>query len=310
MSRVLVTGGAGFIGSHTCRALLADGHEVVVLDDLSTGTGAGLAGLDVRMVTGSILDDAALDDALAGVGSVVHLAGLGSVPRSLAAPRRTFEVNTLGTVAVLEACRRHDVDHVILASSSSVYGRDAALPAREDQPAAPASPYAASKLAAEKAALTWQVVYGLRVLVFRFFNVFGPGQRPDHAYAAVVPRFGAAALTGRPLVVHGDGRQSRDFTHVGSVATGLAGAVEGRVSSPLPVNLAFGASRDLLTVAADVGDLLGRRLELRHEPERRGDVRATLADPSRLRQLLPGLEPVPYRAGLAETLEWLQTQLR
>ena len=308
--RVLVTGGAGFIGGHLCRALVGRGHEVVVLDDLSTGTGAGLAGLDVRLVTGSILDDSALASALPGVDSVVHLAGLGSVPRSLAAPRRTFDVNALGTVAVLEACRVHGIDHVVVGSSSSVYGRNAVLPAREDQPAAPASPYAASKLAAEKAALTWQAAYALPVLVFRFFNVFGPGQRPDHAYAAVVPRFGTAALTGRPLVVHGDGRQSRDFTHVGSVVAGLVRAVEERTTSELPVNLAFGSSRDLLSVAADVGELVGRPVELRHEPERGGDVRATLADPTRLRALLPGLEPVPFRDGLAETLDWLRSTLR
>jgi UDP-glucose 4-epimerase len=308
--RVLVTGGAGFIGGHLCRALCDRGHEVVVLDDFSTGTGAGLVGLEARLVTGSILDDTALDDALTGVDAVVHLAGLGSVPRSLAAPRRTFDVNALGTVSVLEACRRHDTGHVVVASSSSVYGRDAVLPSREDQPAAPASPYALSKLAAEKAALTWQAAYGLRVLVFRFFNVFGPGQRADHVYAAVVPRFGTAALSGRPLVVHGDGRQSRDFTHVSSVVAGLVRAVEERTSAPLPVNLAFGASRDLLSVAADLGELIGRPLEVRHEPERRGDVRATLADPRRLHALLPGLEPVPFRDGLAETLEWLRSTVR
>jgi UDP-glucose 4-epimerase len=308
--KVLVTGGAGFIGGHLSRALVGGGHEVVVLDDLSTGTGAGLAGLDVRLVTGSILDDAALADALPGVDSVVHLAGLGSIPRSLAAPRRTFEVNALGTVAVLEACRRYGVGHVIFASSSSVYGRDAALPSREDQPAAPASPYAASKLAAEKAALTWQAAYSLPMLVFRFFNVFGPGQRPDHTYAAVVPRFGTAALSGQPLVVHGDGRQSRDFTHVGSVVAALVRAVEERTTDRLPVNLAFGSGRDLLSIAADVGELVGRRLELHHEPERHGDVRATLADPTRLHTLLPGLEPVPFRDGLAQTLDWLRSTLR
>jgi UDP-glucose 4-epimerase len=308
--RILVTGGAGFIGAHLCRALLVAGHEVVVLDDLSTSTGTALAGLDVRLVTGSILSESALADAVTGVDTVVHLAGLGSVPRSLTQPRRTFEVNALGTVAVLEASRVHGIGHVVVASSSSVYGRDAVLPAREDQAAAPASPYAASKLAAEKAALTWQAAYGLPVLVFRFFNVFGPGQLPDHPYAAVVPRFGRAALTGAPLVVHGDGRQSRDFTAVGSVVGGLVRAVDERVTSQLPVNLAFGASRDLLTVAADLGDLVGRRLELRHEPERLGDVRATLADPTRLHALLPGLEPLPFLSELAGTVDWLRATVR
>ena len=199
---------------------------------------------------------------------------------------------------------------MVLASSSSVYGRDAILPAREDQPAAPASPYAVSKLAAEQAALTWQAAYGLPVLVFRFFNVFGPGQRPDHRYAAVVPRFGHAALVGAPLVVHGDGRQSRDFTSVRSVVRGLVRAVEERTTAPLPVNLAFGASRDLLCVADELEELLGRRLELRHEPERLGDVRATLADTTRLHALMPGLQPTPFRDGLAETVDWLRATIR
>ena len=307
--RVLVTGGAGFIGAHLCRALLAEGHAVVVLDDLSTSTGAALAGLDLRMVTGSVLSERHLADAVAGADSVVHLAGLGSVPRSMAQPRRTFEVNALGTVAVLEAGRAHGVGQVVVASSSSVYGRHAALPAREDQPLAPASPYAASKLAAERAALTWQAAYGLPVLVFRFFNVFGPGQLPDHAYAAVVPRFGRAALSGAPLVVHGDGLQSRDFTCVGAVVRGLVRAVEERTTALLPVNLAFGLGRDLLSVAADLEDVLGRRLELRHEPERHGDIRAMRADPTRLGTLLPGLRPTPFRDGLAETVDWLRSTL-
>ena len=307
---VLVTGGAGFIGAHLCRALVARGHDVVVLDDLSTSSGEALATLDVRLVTGSILSVEALAEAIVGVDTVVHLAGLGSVPRSIAQPRRTFEVNALGTVAVLEACRTHEVGHLLLASSSSVYGRHAVLPAREDQPAAPASPYAASKLAAEQAALSWQAAYGLPTLVFRFFNVFGPGQRPDHTYAAVVPRFGHAALTGLPLVVHGDGRQSRDFTSVHSVVDGLVRAVEERTTAPLPVNLAFGSGRDLLCVAGELEELVGRRLELRHEPERRGDVRATLADTARLHALMPGLQPVPFRDGLAETVEWLRATLR
>ncbi len=194
--KVLVTGGAGFIGANLCRSLADAPHVtgVVALDDLSTGRKDNLAGLsDVELVEGSILDADVLDQLVDGVSSIVHLAARPSVPRSLADPLATHRVNATGTMEVLEAARRHDLKHVIVASSSSVYGANPTLPKREDMATLPVSPYAASKLAAESAALAYGRSFGLPVLAFRFFNVFGPLQAADHAYAAVVPTFVAAA---------------------------------------------------------------------------------------------------------------------
>ena len=214
--RVAVTGGAGFIGANLCRRLLAtDGVDsVAVLDDLSNGLRSNLDGLDVSFVEGTILDDAALDTAFAGADAVVHLAALGSVPRSVANPVASHAANATGTLMVLEAARRHGDLHTIVSSSSSVYGSNPTLPKHEGLATRPISPYGASKLAAEGYTLAWGATYGLPVLAFRFFNVFGPLQAAGHVYAAVIPAFVDAALAGQPVTVHGDGTQSRDFTYV------------------------------------------------------------------------------------------------
>lgn len=307
--RIVVTGGAGFIGGNLCRALLANGHEVVVLDDLSNGREANLYGLRVRLVVGSILSTEVLDDACAGADAIVHLAALGSVPRSVAAPLPTLAANAEGTAQVLEAARRHGNLHVVVAGSSSVYGANPELPKHEGLVPRPLSPYAASKLATEAFALAWAQSYGLPVLAFRFFNVFGPLQAADHVYAAVVPRFVAAALAGEPLTVYGDGLQSRDFTYVGTVVSVIADAVERRVTSVEPVNLAFGTRTTLLEVVAELEQLLGHSLEVRHEPERAGDVRHSQAANDRLMALFPHATAVPLRDGLAATVEWMRTQV-
>ncbi len=226
--KVLVTGGAGFIGANLCKSLAAESaiDQVVALDDLSTGRKENLAAVaDVELVEGSILDGALLDTLFDGVDAVVHLAARPSVPRSLADPMATHAVNVDGTMEVLEAARRHGRPQLIVASSSSVYGANPALPKREDMATLPVSPYAASKLAAESASLAYGHSFDLPVLAFRFFNVFGPLQPADHAYAAVVPTFVAAALRNEPLPVHGDGRQTRDFTFVGSVVAVLTEAL-------------------------------------------------------------------------------------
>ena len=305
--KVVVTGGAGFIGANLCRTLLASGRvdEVAVLDDLSTGHRADLDGVEVAFVEGSVVDAGALDHVCAGAGAVVHLAARPSVPRSLTDPMASHLVNATGTVEVLEAARRAGGAHVVLASSSSVYGANPVLPKHEDLAPAPMSPYAASKLAAESYALAYQRSFELPVLAFRFFNVFGPLQAPDHAYAAVVPAFVSAALDGRPLVVHGDGRQSRDFTYVDTVTSVLAAAALDRVTSPGPVNLAFGTRTDLLEVIARLEEILGRPLEVTHTPPRVGDVRHSQADHRRLLELFGDLEPVSLAEGLAATVEWM-----
>jgi UDP-glucose 4-epimerase len=314
--KVLVTGGAGFIGANLVRRLLAEQRDVVVIDDLSTGDHANLAEVEAQVAIheASILDTAALDVAMTGVDAVVHLAARPSVPRSIEDPIATHVANADGTLAVLEAVRRagggpdRSPPHVVVASSSSVYGANPTLPKHEDLTPQPLSPYAASKLAAEAYALAYGHSFGLDVLVFRFFNVFGPLQPAGHAYAAVVPAFVDAALAGRPLIVHGDGTQTRDFTYVDSVTAVLADAVTRRVSDDRPVNLAFGTRTDLLSVVERLEGLVGHPLACEHVASRAGDVAHSEADASRLRALFPDVEPVDLDTGLAATVEWFQSQ--
>lgn len=303
---VLVTGGAGFIGANLCRRLAQDDHTVVALDDLSTGDPANLLGVETTLLEGSILDRAALDEAMTDATAVVHLAARPSVPRSITDPMASHLVNATGTVEVLEAARRAGNPHVIVASSSSVYGANPTLPKHEDLATLPLSPYAASKLATEAYALAYQQSFGLPALAFRFFNVFGPLQAAGHAYAAVVPAFVSAALEGRPLVVHGDGRQSRDFTFVDTVTEVIADALARGVTSSGPVNLAFGTRTDLLTLIAELGLVVGEPLIVEHVEPRAGDVKHSQADSTRLQQLFPGIVPTPLPDALHATVDWFR----
>ncbi len=307
--KVVVTGGAGFIGANLCRKLRAtDGiDEIVALDDLSTGIKANLDGVpDVDLLVGSILDVDALDEACRGAAAVVHLAARPSVPRSLDDPMASHDANATGTARVLEAARRAGNAHVVVASSSSVYGANPALPKQEDLTPAPVSPYAASKLATESYALAWARSFQLPVLAFRFFNVFGPLQAANHAYAAVVPAFVAAGLAGTPLTVHGDGTQSRDFTYVGSVASIITDALVQRITYDGPVNLAFGGRASLLELIALIEAELGHPVERAHTEVRKGDVPHSQADPTRLNSLFPGTEPTPLVDGLHATVDWFR----
>jgi UDP-glucose 4-epimerase len=302
--RVLVTGGAGFIGANLVGELVEREMFVVVLDDFSTGDRRNLDGVNAKLIEGSILDRAVLDRAFDGIDAVVHLAARPSVPRSLEDPVATNQSNVTGTLEVLEAARRHGGPQLIVASSSSVYGRNPVLPKREDLVPMPMNPYAASKLAGESYALAYASCFGLDVLALRFFNVYGPLQSSGHAYAAVIPAFISAALAGQPLIVHGDGEQTRDFTFVGSVAGVIADAIVRRVSDPGPVNLAFGERTSLLVLIAELEAILGHPLERRHVEGRIGDVRESQADNTRLRTLFPAASAVPFRDGLEATLAW------
>jgi UDP-glucose 4-epimerase len=307
--KVVVTGGAGFIGCNLCRALVDEPSvdDVVVLDDLSTGSRANLDGVDgVQLLVGSILDPAALDEVIAGADAIVHLAARPSVPRSLADPMASHLTNATGTMEVLEAARRHGAPQVVVASSSSVYGANPTLPKSEEMVAMPVSPYAAGKLAAEAAALAYARSFGLPVLAFRFFNVFGPWQPAGHAYAAVVPAFVDQAQRGEPLTVHGDGKQTRDFTFVGSVVGVLVDALVRRVTFDGPVNLAFGTRVSLLELVDLLEEVLGRPLERCHTDPRPGDVRDSQADQSRLLDLFPGVVPVALEDGLRATVRWFE----
>jgi UDP-glucose 4-epimerase len=310
--KVVVTGGAGFIGANLCRQLLlTDGVvEVVALDDLSTGRAANLEGTAAALVVGDLVDPAVLDEVLPGADAVVHLGALPSVPRSLEDPLASHHANATGTLQVLEAVRRHGVGQIVVASSSSVYGNNPALPKTEDLVPMPASPYAVSKLATEAYALSHAACFGFGAVAFRFFNVFGPLQAAGHAYAAVVPAFVSAALAGEPVVVHGDGGQTRDFTYVATVCEVLSAVVRDRLVSDRPVNLAFGGRASLLEVLDVLEGILGHPLERIHTAPRVGDVRDSQADQTTLRALVaradPVIEPVGLEAGLRHTVDWFR----
>jgi len=304
--KVLVTGGAGFIGSNLVRRLLDHGDEVVVLDEFSTGFRANLDGLDLHLVEGSILDDGALGLAVKGADSIVHLAALGSIPRSIANPVAAHEVNATGTLRVLEAARKTGA-HVTVASSSSVYGSVPDLPRVETLATRPMSPYGASKLAAEGYTLAYGKSYGVETLPLRLFNVYGQRQVAGHAYAAVIPVFIDAALRGIPLPLQGDGRQSRDFTFVDTVTWVLAHAAHYRITSDVPVNVAMGANISLLELIAELEPLVGHSLEIEERPERVGDVQASCAELQRFRRLFPSAPTVTFTEGLAATVEWTQS---
>lgn len=303
---ILITGGAGFIGSNLARLALGAGHRITVIDDLSTGHRQNLDGLRLKFVEGSILQQKCLDGAMSGVDSVIHLAALGSVPRSIADPSTTHAVNATGTLAVLESARAAGVNHVVVASSSSVYGMNPAMPKSEREWVRPMSPYAVSKLATEQYALAYQQAYGMRTLAFRFFNVYGPRQMPGHAYAAVVPVFVDALLAGQPLPVNGDGSNSRDFTYVATVCQALLASSEQRLEHSEPVNLAFGTNTNILELVGQIERAAGLVAKVNHKPPRPGDVKHSQADNASLRTLLPMLEPVALEQGLKETVDWFK----
>ena len=307
--RVLVTGGAGFIGANLVRMMTEDDRfgRVAVIDDLSTGYRENLDGLDIDLHVGSILDHDLLDQAVAGADALVHLAAIPSVPRSIADPVASHHANATGTLMVLEAARRHGGPHVIVASSSSVYGANPSLPKHEDLRTQPLSPYAVGKQATESYALAYGHCYELPTLAFRFFNVFGPLQAAGHAYAAAIPTWIDAALTGVVIPINGDGKQTRDFTYVGSVAGVIVEALLRRSVSDDPVNLAFGTRRTLLDTVASIGAALDVELSCQHGPDRPGDVPHSQADGSRLAAMVPGFEPVDFEVGLAETVAWFRT---
>jgi nucleoside-diphosphate-sugar epimerase len=323
---VCVTGGAGFIGGHLVDALLSLGSTIVVLDDLSSSTLDHLSSLiefdpdRVRFVHGSILDDDAVADATAEARTIFHLAAIGSVPRSVAEPQRSWSVNATGTMRVLEAARRRwqGVDRpavgagerVVFAASSSAYGDDATLPKVESSVPKPLSPYAASKMAGEHLMMSWARSYGISTASVRYFNVFGPRQPADSAYAAVIPSFVKRLAAGVPPVIYGDGKQSRDFTPVANavLATLLAGSAERPLAGEV-MNVGTGRRTTLLELARMLGEMLGRPgLQPELAPTRAGDVPHSLADLSRAGELI-GYRPIQtLEEGLQETVAWFQRE--
>jgi nucleoside-diphosphate-sugar epimerase len=310
-ARVLVTGGAGFIGSHLCEALGALGADVAALDDLSGGDPANLAGMPrVTLVEGSILDRDLLARATAGCRYVFHQAALGSVPGSVERPRVYNDVNTTGTLNVLDAARAAGVSRVMFAASSSAYGENP-VPWVETMPVLPVSPYAATKVAGEALLRAFGGSYGLDTVSLRYFNIFGPRQNANSAYAAVIAAFAKALLAGRRPVIYGDGEQSRDFTFVHNAVH--ANLLAARAAAPLRgevVNVGCGHAVTVNHLARFMADALGRPdLAPAHHPERAGDLKHSYADLARARALL-GYEPVTdFEPGLAATIAWYRSVL-
>lgn len=305
----LVTGGAGFIGSHLVEALTASGRRVRVLDDFDTGLRENLEHIRPapEIVTGDVGDAAAVLAATAGTQVVYHLAALASVQRSVETPGDTHRVCTTGTLNVLDSARRQGLRRVVFAGSSSAYGdvsRDE--PLSEETPLQPLSTYAAAKLAGEFYAMAFTKTYGLETVRLRFFNVFGPRQRADSPYSGVIALFLAALTSGRTPKIFGDGLQSRDFVYVSNVVQALMLAAEKPAAVGKVYNVGAGKSVTLLELLNTLNRLLGTNITAQHAPARSGDVRFSQADISKARQDL-GYEPmVSFEAGLAKTLEWFR----
>ena len=310
MSFCLVTGGAGFIGSHLVDGLLDDGHSVRVIDNLSTGTLANLAHVRPRieMIEGDITDVETVASAIRGVDWVFHQAALASVPRSVADPVSTNRVCVDGTLNVLLAARDAKVKRVVYAASSSAYGASLSLPKRETDLTLPLSPYAVAKLAAEHYCAAFTEVYGLETVRLRYFNIFGPRQPPDSPYAAVIPLFFEAMLAGRNPVIYGDGQQSRDFTYVADAVQANLRAAKAPKASGKVYNIACGRRTSLLELVAKINTLLGTNLKPVHQSPRLGDVKHSEADITPAQSDLGYVPKFDIDQGLQKCLEYFRVR--
>jgi nucleoside-diphosphate-sugar epimerase len=311
MARYLVTGGAGFIGSNLVAALTAAGERVRVLDNLATGRWEHLDGIPqqslIERVEGDIRDADVVARASTGIEVVLHEGALGSVPRSVENPVESDSANVGGTVTVLNVARAKRVRRVIFAASSAAYGETPVLPKQEDMPAMPLSPYAVSKLACEHYMKVFAALYGIETLSLRYFNVFGPNQTPDGAYAAAIPRFVDAALQRRTIQIFGDGEQTRDFCYVDNVVSAnlLAASTKNKLAGQV-VNIAGGRRIALNELVREISRHFGRDVAVEHVAPRAGDVRHSLADISRARELI-GYDPrVTWEEGIAPTIAYLR----
>ena len=304
--KMLVTGGAGFIGSNLVRRLVLDGQSVRVLDNFATGRRENLSDVlgDVELVEGDIQSYERVHHAVKGCDLVFHQAALPSVPRSVQDPLTSNAANVIGTLNVLLAARDEGVRRVVFASSSSTYGPSAELPKQEQMPALPISPYAVAKLAAEGYCRSFHEVYGLETVALRYFNVFGPRQDPLSHYAAVIPKFILAFLEDRRPVVHGDGEQSRDFSYVDNAVEANLLAAAAKDVAGKTFNIACGERITLNDILGELRDLTGKQIEATYEDPRPGDLRHSLADISAAREQLGYKPGVGVRDGLQRTLDW------
>jgi UDP-N-acetylglucosamine/UDP-N-acetyl-alpha-D-glucosaminouronate 4-epimerase len=312
MSKFLVTGGAGFIGSHVVERLLGDGHDVTVLDDFSTGDPDNighLEGRQLRVITGDIRQAKIVERAMAGAHFVVHLAALPSVARSVEDPLLANSVNVEGTLTVLMAARAaKTVRRVVYASSSAAYGDTPTLPKIEAMAPQPMSPYAASKLAGEHYCRVFHANYGLETVCLRYFNVFGPRQDPESEYAAVVPKFVTTLLERKRPTIYGDGKQTRDFTYVDNVVDANLMACTAPKAPGEVVNIACGDRVTIAGLSFMIGEIVGYTVEPKLKPGRAGDVRHSLADISKAQEVLGYRVRVNLQEGLERTVEWYRSR--
>jgi UDP-glucose 4-epimerase len=309
MRNILVTGGAGFIGSHIAAALVARGDRVRVLDNLSTGFTANMNGFrdKIEFIEGDLLDEKVVAKAVEGVDCIFHEAALASVPRSVANPLASHAHCVTGTVTLLSAARLAKVRRVVYAASSSAYGDQPYCSKREIDLPAPLSPYAAAKLACEYYCQAFTATYGLETVAIRYFNVFGPRQDPNSEYSAVIPRFITSMLAGKRPTIYGDGLQSRDFTFVANVVKANLLAADAPNVAGRMFNAANGKSTDLLTLIRLLNELLGLNVEPIHEPARLGDVRESLADITMARKFLAYEPEVDFEEGLRRSIEYYRS---
>jgi UDP-glucose 4-epimerase len=308
----LVTGGAGFIGSHIATALVERGDRVRVLDNLTTGSRENLKHVADRitLIEGDLTSREDVQNAVEGVQVVFHQAALASVPRSVAAPLDTNEACVTGTVNILDAARRAGVRRVVYAASSSAYGDQPYSSKREADPPAPLSPYAAAKLAGEFYCQAFTASYGLETVALRYFNVFGPRQDPQSEYSAVIPKFVTRMLAGQRPIVYGDGKQSRDFTYVDNVVAGNLAAADAMDASGKVINVACGRQFTLLDLIGAINRVLGTNIAPVFERARAGDVYESLADITLARELLEYSPKIDFDEGLRRSIEYYRTLSR
>lgn len=309
MPSYLVTGGAGFIGSHIATALTARGDRVRVLDNFESGRAENLAHLDVELIEGDIRSTSDCERAMENIDGVFHEAAQVSVPDSVERPHYSYEVNVTGTLNVLEAARAAGVKRAVFAASSAAYGDSEELPKVEDMPVAPCSPYASGKIAGEHLMRTWARCFGMQTVCLRYFNVFGPRQGDDSPYSGVIAKFARILLDGRRPTIFGDGGQTRDFVYVDNIVRANLLAMDQDVSEPgAVINIGAGESITLLELYRAMAAEVGIEGDPDFGPERTGDVRHSAANLDRSREIL-GYEPtVAWRDGLRTTLDWYRAE--
>lgn len=309
--QILVTGGAGFVGSHLTAVLVAQGARVRVLDNLSSGFRENLHGLDVSFIEGDVADLAVVQAAVAGCELVFHQAALVSGPQSLDDPQLNHRSNVTGTFNVLEAARQANVRRVVYASSAAVYGNAATLPHKESDPVMPLTPYAAAKHMSEVMARTYTLAYGLETVGLRYMNVFGPRQDPSSPYSGVLSIFCRAALNHEPCNIYGDGEQTRDFVFVDDVVQAnllAAQLAADRLSNTPLFNIGQGKQTSLNEIIAMLGKIVDRPLKIQRQAERKGDIKYSVADISLAESFLSFVPQEKIISGLQKTLEWFRTQ--